>query len=176
MRHALSQQFHLPVTDWEFIDNPDSAPIISNLPEKIYCSLSHSNGLIGFITSIFPIGIDLELSSKKRDFLALAETFMSDQEINLIKNYNDDKQADYFYRIWCAKEAYYKADPTIQLNRTLKNISIFNLIDNHKDWHLIEQSMGHFKLFIIVKNKLTSVTTNHFSVDNDDYDRLFTLA
>ena len=117
MRHALSQYFFRPVNEWIFIERPDLPPEISNLPDNIYTSLSHSKGLICFAISGSPVGIDLELADRNRDFLALAKLFMSDEEVQYLAQ-NKEIEADIFYRTWCAKEAYYKAIPSIKQHDT----------------------------------------------------------
>ncbi|MFV9616349.1 MAG: 4'-phosphopantetheinyl transferase family protein, partial [Gammaproteobacteria bacterium] len=99
MRHALSQCFPCPVNEWIFIERPGLAPEISNLPDNTYISLSHSKGLICFVISNFPVGVDIELADTKRDFLALAKIFMNDEEIQYLKQ-NKERQADIFYRTW----------------------------------------------------------------------------
>ena len=104
MRHAFNHHFQRCENEWEFIERPGSPPIVSNLPKNIYISLSHSNGLICLAISGSPIGIDIEAATKHRDFLTLAKTIMSDDEVNYYVQ-NASTHADLFYRMWCAKEA-----------------------------------------------------------------------
>lgn len=166
MRHALSQHFLHPENYWDFIDRPNSPPIISNLPENIYISLTHSKGHICFAISKDPVGIDLESYLKQRDFLSLAETFMNDEEIEYLKQ-DTDTQGENFYRIWTAKEAFYKAIPSYeQLSTSLKEISVSTLICNDKDWFLIERKNEKFILSVVIKNNPKKISYNHFPPTN----------
>lgn len=166
MRHALSQQFQQPATKWTFIDKANSGPIVTNLPEHIYFSLSHSNDLITFVISDFAIGIDIELASKKRNFLALADTFMSDEEINHIKNIDNNKLANAFYQIWCTKEAYYKADPKIQQQFIANEIPTSAFLNKHSEWHLLEGNINSFWCSIVSKSKSPAIITSQFHPNN----------
>ena len=169
MRHALSQHFFNPIRDWEFTERPNSPPLISNLPDNTHISLSHSKGLIGFAISNSPVGIDLELADKRRNFLELAEAFMSNEEIQFMVR-NTEKQADIFYRIWCIKEAYYKAlCPKNQSNITFKKIHAQTLIENKKDWSLTEGRIEQFVISVITKNKPQTINCNYFHQDETLY-------
>lgn len=161
MRHAFSQQFNLPLNHWDFIEQANSIPIVSNLSENIFFSLSHSNGLICFITSLSPIGIDIEDTSKKRDYHELAEAFMSNQERHNLKKYQHNNLVNYFYRIWCTKEAYYKTCKTHALTN-LNDISILSFIKNNSEWSLIEGHIDSFMFSIITEKKPLPIMRNWF--------------
>lgn len=169
MRHALSQYFPCPVNEWIFIERPDLPPKISNLPDNIYISLSHSKSLICFAISNSPVGIDIELTNRNRDFLALAKIFMSNKEVQYLAQ-NTEIQADMFYRIWCAKEAYYKAIPLLnQSSLSFKDISSLNLIKNETDWYLIEGKIEQFFVSAVVKNKPHHLSYNYFPQKDNTY-------
>ena len=168
MRHALSQYFPCPVNEWLFIERPNLPPEISNLPDSTYISLSHSNSLICFAIANSPVGIDIELANRNRDFLALAKTFMSNEEVQYLVQ-NKERQADIFYRTWCAKEAYYKAIPsTDQAGLSFKDISARALIKNETDWSLIEGKIEQFFVSATVKNKPQTISYNYFPQKKDD--------
>jgi 4'-phosphopantetheinyl transferase len=169
MRHALSQYFPCPINEWIFIERPNLPPEICNLPDNIYISLSHSKSFICFAISNSPVGIDIELANRNRDFLALAKTFMSDEEVQYLAQ-NTEIQADTFYRIWCAKEAYYKAMPLInQAELSFKDISAHALINNETNWSLIEGKIEQFFVSVIVKNKPQRVSYNYFPKKDKTY-------
>jgi 4'-phosphopantetheinyl transferase len=131
MRHALSERFALETQAWKFVEETNSAPIIQNLPEGHWLSLSHSHGFICFALANQPIGIDIELAKARTNFLALAKAFMSDDELELM-NSKDHSDADTFYKIWCAKEAFYKMlTPDEQAGLFLKKINYFDLVKGH---------------------------------------------
>jgi len=169
MRHAFSKLFNLPISEWKFIDKPNSAPIITNLQDKTFFSLSHSKGYICFVISQFPVGIDIEAINKKRDFSALADVFMSNEEINTLLNTDmeHETQAEYFYRIWCAKEAYYKASNPININLGAKRINELSILQMLEDdnWGLSEFLIDSFLLSIVSKHKSLSLITNLFHLN-----------
>ncbi len=169
MRHALSQHFLCPVNEWIFIERPDLPPKISNLPSNTYVSLSHSNGLICFAISNSPVGIDIELADTDRDFLALAKIFMNDEELQYLEQ-NKEIQTDIFYRTWCAKEAYYKAIPSIkQHDISYKDIHGQALIKNKTDWSLTEGKIKQFYISAIMKNKPQNIICHYFPKENNTY-------
>ena len=107
MRHALSRRFQCPESTWEIVDQTRAKPVVGNLPEDIHRSLSHSKGAICFALSNAPLGVDIEASARQRKLTAMAKLFMNADEIDRFQLNRLDR-AEYFYRLWCAKEAYYK--------------------------------------------------------------------
>jgi 4'-phosphopantetheinyl transferase len=162
MRHALSQYFSRQEKEWTFIERPDSGPIISSLPDNIYLSLSHSGGFICFAISNYPIGIDLEYANKQRDFSALAGAFMNEEELDILARI-DSTQAAYFYQVWCAKEAYFKAlTPSEQSAISLKKIYFSALIGRDDNWHLIEGKIEQYWFAAMIKNRPQNISYNYF--------------
>ena len=162
MRHAFNHHFLRCENEWIFVERPGSSPIISNLPKNIYISLSHSNGLICLAISGSPIGIDIEAATKHRDFLTLAKTIMSDDEVNYYIQ-NASTHADLFYRMWCAKEAYYKALPSSEQSATsLDKIFSPALLENKESWFLLEGKIGHIVLAVVVKNYPNKIDCNYY--------------
>ncbi|SIS40321.1 4'-phosphopantetheinyl transferase family protein [Neptunomonas antarctica] len=107
MRRALSDVFDETDVAWIFIEHPSRAPEIENIPSHMHYSLTHSNGLICFALSNGVVGVDVELTRFRTNFTELAAAFMSEEELKLLADLN--KKQAMFYRIWCAKEAYFKA-------------------------------------------------------------------
>ena len=164
MRHALSQQFKLALDDWSFMETPNSAPRVNNLPGKVYLSLSHSCGFIGFAISFCPLGIDLENGARRRDFAALAEQFMNPDEITRL--HHEGASSDYFYRAWCAKEACYKAlSPRQQAKTGLRQISYADLSDHSRAWHLTETSIEGQQFAAVLKEKPLQTSYRHFCLN-----------
>lgn len=146
---ALSEQFNQPLHSWQIEERSDSVPVIHNLPKPGYISLSHSKELIGFALSADRLGIDLEYKKSSRDFNAAAELFMSAREIEAMPNQKTDLQ-DYFYRLWCAKEAIYKALPVDEQNKaTLASLSYEALKAADSPWHLHETGLNNFQIAIV---------------------------
>jgi 4'-phosphopantetheinyl transferase len=167
MRHALSQHFQLQEKEWHFVERSGSAPVVCNLPENTYHSLSHSNGLICFALSDCPLGIDIETSNKQRNYLALAEVFMNDKELDYLAQ-NESTRDDNFYRTWCAKEAYFKALPATEQAATfLKQLSYSALIENLTEWRLIEGKTDTCRFAAVMKNKPQAINQFYFiATDN----------
>jgi 4'-phosphopantetheinyl transferase len=174
MRHALSRQFGVPENEWDFIDKPNCPPLVNNLPKDIYISLSHSNGLICFAIYSSPVGIDIENVLTERDYKALGNIVMNNEELRILAH-NKNEQANNFYRIWCAKEAYYKVlSRKTQLETSLKKISIPTLINGKKQWFLYEGKNQQFQLSLVVKNKPEKIKYNYYPTSSND--QVFTLA
>ena len=162
MRHVLSHHFQLPKSEWRFIEQSGSPPIISNLPENTYLSLSHSGGFVCFAICSSPIGIDIEVVNQQRKFLALAETFMNEEELDSLAQ-NESTQANHFYRIWCAKEAYYKFLPvTKQATTSLRKICFSALTESSEKWQLIEGQTKEYVFAVVTKNKPEKINHYHF--------------
>jgi len=168
MRHAFSEQYQYPVNQWRFVENSHSTPSITNLPNNTHFSLSHSNGIICFATSPYPIGVDIEKINKQRDFLALADCFMNADEFEALKAKQHDEKAKYFYRIWCAKEAYYKANnsTTTQLQLgDVRNLPILKIIKEHPIWNYKEYSLNSFWLTLVTRHTPAPIKINLFPSD-----------
>ena len=156
MRHALSEQFRQPTQHWAFIEKQDSAPVISNLPDGFWLSLSHSHGTICFVLHQNPIGIDIEQGKARANFSALARQFMNEDELELLHS-NQQPESDTFYKIWCAKEAFYKmASPPEQAGLYLKKIDYFALAQGKKH-HLAHGKIKGFHLTLVSNSKLTAI-------------------
>lgn len=146
---ALSQVYSKPPDSWVIQDRPHAKPEIANLPASVYISLSHSRQLIGFALSEAPIGLDIEYRAKRNNLKALAAEFMTLSELNKLPPVSS-KQHDFFYRLWCAKEAVYKALPRDrQLNTPLSTIDYAALAAGDTNWQLHEHHIGAFQSSLV---------------------------
>jgi 4'-phosphopantetheinyl transferase len=162
MRHALSRCFQRPESEWEFVDQSRSGPRVSNLPSNIYLSLSHSSGYIGFALANCPVGIDLEVPKMTRDFPALAEIFMNQEELAGLPG-ECTAQADYFYRIWCAKESHYKAlSATQQSTIAMIDLNYLSFTGNQQNWHLVEGETDQYRFALVTKTKSEKINYYYF--------------
>ncbi len=73
----------------------------------LYCSLSHSKGLVGALLSDVPGGCDLQVLTEK--MLHLAPRFLHEDEGLFISTFAADIQLDLQHIFWTAKESLYKA-------------------------------------------------------------------
>jgi len=162
MRHALSQSFQRQDSDWRFNELPESMPVVDNLPQGTYISLSHSKGFICFAISASPLGIDLEATGKQRDFSALAEVFMNREEQTCLRS-NSSGQAGYFYRVWSAKEACYKQLSSMQQSvGSLKQIQYSELAANNARGYLFEASIDGFVLAAMMADRPQEIICNYY--------------
>jgi phosphopantetheinyl transferase len=155
MRHALSERFGLEKQTWDFIEKENSAPIIQNLPQGQWLSLTHSHGTICFCLHNQPIGIDIEQGNVRTNFSTLARSFMNDDELERL-NSNEALTADNFYKVWCAKEAFYKMlPPNDQINLFLKKINYFDLVEGHY-CHLTQGKINDCHIALVTKKATTA--------------------
>lgn len=88
--------------------NPDLNPDIN-----LNFNLSHSGhwALLAVGRHAW-LGVDIEAQGDTRDLLGIAENYFHPQEFNQLKQLDQQHQADYFYRLWTLKEAFFKATGT----------------------------------------------------------------
>ncbi len=98
-------------------------PYLKDMPFHI--SISHSDTIVAVAISDSPVGIDTE-KIKNRDFKICRKVCTEKEEV-IIKNSNNPLEA--FYKIWTAKEAYFKKEGTGITK--LKAISYENIDCDH---------------------------------------------
>ncbi len=82
--------------------------MIEDLPAGVFPSLSHSGGYVCFGLANCTLGIDIEIHRPKRDLDVNAEWFMNRGELEHLTR-QGAPDLKYFYRNWCAREAWYKS-------------------------------------------------------------------
>jgi 4'-phosphopantetheinyl transferase len=103
-------------------------PILTHVP--LHFNVSHSEDYwVILINASHPIGVDIEVTKKEIDFLALANRFFSKEETQIIIHAENSK--DLFWQIWTAKEALLKATGQGLLNG-LEHSVLF--INQQKKW------------------------------------------
>lgn len=76
----------------------------------------------------------------------MAKLFMSEKELSLLPKQNS-KLLNYFYRLWCAKEALYKAiSPNEQSLATLPALAYYSLLTDSSQWHLTQFKLGNYQI------------------------------
>jgi 4'-phosphopantetheinyl transferase len=111
----------------------------------LHISISHAYPMVALAVAKQPIGIDIE--KKQSRFLALKSRFCTPQELAMAK---DD--VDELCRIWCAKEALYKADHRqpwsfTQNYQVLSPSQAMVVVDEEAiDYHLQAFDLGEFML------------------------------
>jgi len=79
-----------------FLDQPD-----------LYCSLSHSHGIVGALLADMECGCDIQVFVDKMP--RLAHKFINDEEFTFISAFSQQQQFELFHAYWTAKESLYKA-------------------------------------------------------------------
>ncbi len=83
-----------------------SKPFFLDKPH-LYCSLSHSKGLVGALLSEQPCGCDLQVLVDK--MARIAPKFLSQPEVDFIQTHPPDQHLLLQHIFWTAKESLYKA-------------------------------------------------------------------
>lgn len=144
-------------TTWRLQEMPVGPPRVLISGSRIYTSLSHSNGFICFALGSSRLGIDIELRNPERDFIAASALFMNPKEQHECEQTID--KSNYFYRIWCAKEALFKALP-LKDQTPLHTLSYDRLTNNDDDWHLQELPLGEFQLALVCQERINDANLN----------------
>lgn len=79
-----------------FLDQPD-----------LYCSLSHSHGVVGALTADRNCGCDIQAIVPKMQ--AIAGKFMGKAEMEAVKLLTEQERLEWYHLYWTAKESLYKA-------------------------------------------------------------------
>ena len=143
--HALLKNY--PLSTLSFIlEQPDKAPSISGFND-IYLSISHSNDIVCCVLHKYSIGIDIEYKKSRQNIVEKRGFFMSREELEELKKLvQEDSQKEYFYQVWCAKEAAFKAlDFSEQKKTTLMSIHFPDFFIKGK-WSLFQQEIDNYHL------------------------------
>lgn len=80
---------------------------------------------------------------------------MNTEELSRLPD-SDETLHPYFYRLWCAKEALYKALPTSDQKKvTLASLSYADLEENRTGWRLLETEIEHYRVAIVTQAPLS---------------------
>ena len=71
----------------------------------LHVSLSHSGGWLALALADAPVGIDIELPQRERDWEALARFVFSPEERQRLRDAEDAARANVFHTLWTLKEA-----------------------------------------------------------------------
>jgi 4'-phosphopantetheinyl transferase len=105
LRQLLGRHTGRPPDQLSWQRGPQGKPY---LPSGPHFNLSHSEGYaVLALDEHGELGVDLEDSRRRVEFLALARRFFSAPEANQVQASADPRRL--FFQIWTAKEAYIKA-------------------------------------------------------------------
>jgi len=110
LRRALADASpEVAASDIQFIERPGAAPQVCMPGAAPFFSISHAGGWVACAASMAaPLGLDIELHGRKRDFPALAEHSFDAATAQRIASLPDGQRAAAFYRAWCRLEAEFK--------------------------------------------------------------------
>jgi phosphopantetheinyl transferase len=130
--------------EWRFETNDDPRPrLVHEDGQSLWASLAHSGETLAVAIARHPVGLDLELPRKPRDFLALAGFLFSPEEAAAVAAEADDAQRSAcFHAYWTLKEAQGKrSGEGLQPSRT-RNLAARPCPGVHAEawrWPLAEQ-------------------------------------
>ncbi|WP_035375373.1 4'-phosphopantetheinyl transferase family protein [Pseudoduganella violaceinigra] len=109
LRRALADASGADGTQIQFFERPGLPPLASMPGAQPYFSISHAGRWVACVVSMSaPLGLDVELQSRQRDFSALAEHSFDAATAQRIAALPPTQRALPFYREWCRLEAAYK--------------------------------------------------------------------
>ncbi len=129
---CLADYLLIPEDEIVIHRTPNGKPYL--LCHDVHFSVSHSADYIIIAICDTPVGADIELI-KDRDYLRFAKRWFSPEEIANV----EVAQAEAFYMLWTAKEAYtklrgYNLNTRVTMEHIKSeniNIRYYDLIDNH---------------------------------------------
>ena len=87
--------------------HPDGRPLLllDGTPAPLFTSLSHSGEWIVAAIATVPVGVDVEVPRRQRDFDALARHAFSADEVERLQALLASERIGEFHQIWALKEA-----------------------------------------------------------------------
>lgn len=118
VKNELSKKFNIPIEKITLLRTERSKPYAKDIP--INFNISHSYDTLAVAFSEKQIGVDIEIIKPLKTDITKRLCTEKDLEFLAVAN-NEDEQLLRFYKIWTAKEAYFKMLGTGITN--LKSIS-----------------------------------------------------
>jgi len=108
LRNIIASHLNIAIEEINLVNNKEGKPLLGNDP-SFFFNLSHTHhyALLG-LSNHCQIGIDIEFVNQKRDALAIAKRFFSQDEYEWLIQIEPSQQIPCFYQLWCHKEAYLK--------------------------------------------------------------------
>jgi len=111
VRHIIALYVNRPPAALRFDKGPYGKPFLAYpIDQGISFNLSHSHKLaLLAVTSLGAIGIDIEHIRPSRNFQAIADRIMSEEEKSQFRDFPAHQQPSAFLSCWTRKEAFVKA-------------------------------------------------------------------
>ena len=75
----------------------------------LHFNISHSQGMVMMAFSLITeLGVDVEYIHRERDYLGVAERYLSVEELSILDSLRQRKRKERFYQFWVKKEALLK--------------------------------------------------------------------
>lgn len=163
MRHALAETFARPAHEWRLHERPGAAPRPQPVPANTWLSLSHSSGIICFAIADCPLGVDIERIRTDRNYPRSADFFMDESERTRLHSVSGSARDDFFYRAWCAKEAWYKAlDPGLQACTVMRAINYDEVRQGRDGRRLVEGCGDGFRFAAAISDGEVAIEQAHY--------------
>lgn len=101
-------------------------PIVEGWPKHVHLSISHDYPVIALAVAHGPIGVDIQYQDPHRGHEHLQQ-IISPEEYTLFQRGDYKSPSEYFYKLWCMKEAWFKAAPSHQ-NISVPSINLKDII------------------------------------------------
>lgn len=76
---------------------------------------------------------------------------MNTEELDRLPG-SGDASGQYFYRLWCAKEAFYKALPIADQDKiTLTSLSYSDLKEGKTEWQLFKTQIDSYQIAVVTQ-------------------------
>ncbi len=110
LRRALAEaRPGVSAADIHFTEHPGAAPQVSMPGLAPFFSISHAGQWVACaVSAAAPLGLDIELHGRQRDFAALAEHSFDAAAAQRLAGLPEGERATAFYREWCRLEAQFK--------------------------------------------------------------------
>ncbi len=109
LRTLLADCLGSPPQNIELSTSSFGRPEFAKKNMPLSFNLSHSKDLIVCVASSGRVGIDLENTMKKRNFMDIAEHYFSENECQEMQRLSLEERAVRFYLLWTLKESYLKS-------------------------------------------------------------------
>jgi phosphopantetheinyl transferase len=134
LRDILSRYLNLCASDIEFCLDQNKKPLIAHVSEPpLFFNLTHSGRYARVaISSVAPVGVDIEVCKAIQDAENVVQRFFSKQEIQQLADVNKNLFHQSFYQVWTAKEALIKANG-LGMSAPLDAFDV--MVEKYSNWY-----------------------------------------
>ncbi|MCK9330763.1 MAG: 4'-phosphopantetheinyl transferase superfamily protein [Candidatus Cloacimonetes bacterium] len=104
--YAFKIKYNIIINNYEEITTKFGKPRIKDFPD-FYFNISHSGDYVVLSSADFEVGIDIE--KKDGSLINIMQSYLTNEEYNLISDLNQDQINHKLYEFWTIKESIMKA-------------------------------------------------------------------